>query len=289
MPTATKLTEDINSKLDKSEWDKEHEQFGISGYYSTENGSLVVTNDYYCTPILPLNRNFDLVYKAITFSLASTVIFFDAGGKKISYIQNQTELTEQTILKKDFPPNACYFAVSTRSTYADTGVKNYSNGDTVEAREGAVSDAINASKIALFIDQWNAACGEYGKYDPKNAPDPEHPFYLNTLWLTYEDAARVMRNIQRPPYNILASKNDLYYIKTNIFSASPLSTFDNPIKLNAVFAEWLSAEVINLDNGDVRYATQLWGQSTFRRCRNLREIIGPFKINDNTSTLHYFL
>ena len=212
------------------------------------------------------------------------VQFYDLERHFISYPTGLENLIgDYTIETSEFPANAIYFVVGTERG------GSYSNGPTQEAREGAVSDAINASKIALFIDQWNAACGEYGKYDPKNAPDPEHPFYLNTLWLTYEDAARVMRNIQRPPYNILASKNDLYYIKTNIFSASPLSTFDNPIKLNAVFAEWLSAEVINLDNGDVRYATQLWGQSTFRRCRNLREIIGPFKINDNTSTLHYFL
>lgn len=35
--------------------------------------------------------------------------------------------------------------------------------------------------------------------------------------------------------------------------------------------------------------TRLEGQSTFRRCYNLREIIGPFKINANTLALQSFL
>lgn len=48
-----------------------------------------------------------------------------------------------------------------------------------------------AAKMRLFIDLWNAACGKWGKYDPDNAPDPEHPFYLNELWLTYEEAVEI--------------------------------------------------------------------------------------------------
>lgn len=45
-----------------------------------------------------------------------------------------------------------------------------------------------AAKMKLFVDLWNEACGKWGKYDPDNATDPEHPFYLNELWLTYEEA-----------------------------------------------------------------------------------------------------
>ena len=43
-------------------------------------------------------------------------------------------------------------------------------------------------KKDLFIDRWNSACGQYGKYAPEDAPDAEHPFLLNGLWLTYEEA-----------------------------------------------------------------------------------------------------
>lgn len=47
------------------------------------------------------------------------------------------------------------------------------------------------AKKRLFVDLWNEACGKWGKYDPENAPDAEHPFYLNELWLTYEEAVAV--------------------------------------------------------------------------------------------------
>lgn len=58
-----------------------------------------------------------------------------------------------------------------------------------------------------FIDLFNRLCDyntypkgdrlykEYlvfGKYDPENAPDALHPFYLNKLWLTYEEAIDVV-------------------------------------------------------------------------------------------------
>lgn len=43
-------------------------------------------------------------------------------------------------------------------------------------------------KKDLFIDMWNNACSNNGSYDPDNAPDAEHPFLLNGLWMTYEEA-----------------------------------------------------------------------------------------------------
>lgn len=52
---------------------------------------------------------------------------------------------------------------------------------------GALSVAEGA-KRAVFIDLFNAAAGKWGKYDPDNAPDADHPFYLNKLWLTWEQA-----------------------------------------------------------------------------------------------------
>lgn len=55
----------------------------------------------------------------------------------------------------------------------------------------SVDEAIDKAKFALFMDIWNDACGEKGKYDPSNAPDIQHPFYLNKLWLTYEEAIEI--------------------------------------------------------------------------------------------------
>ena len=46
-------------------------------------------------------------------------------------------------------------------------------------------------KMDLFVDMWNQAWGQYGRYDPVNAPDAEHPFMGNDIWMTYEEAQRV--------------------------------------------------------------------------------------------------
>lgn len=55
----------------------------------------------------------------------------------------------------------------------------------------AVVNTIGDAKKELFIDMWNTAFGEYGKYDPENAPDKSKPFYGNELWLSYEEALAV--------------------------------------------------------------------------------------------------
>lgn len=51
-----------------------------------------------------------------------------------------------------------------------------------------LQNKITSAAEKLHQDEWNTLCGSYGKYDPENAPDAEHPYYLNKIWLTYEEA-----------------------------------------------------------------------------------------------------
>ena len=44
----------------------------------------------------------------------------------------------------------------------------------------------------VFNDMWDSAFGEYGKYDPANAPDAEHPYLGNGIWMSYEEAVQVL-------------------------------------------------------------------------------------------------
>lgn len=53
------------------------------------------------------------------------------------------------------------------------------------------SDFDRASRKA-FIDLFNHMAGANGKYDYENAPDKSKPFYLNKLWLSYEEALEVV-------------------------------------------------------------------------------------------------
>lgn len=56
----------------------------------------------------------------------------------------------------------------------------------------SLSEKIDASKRTVFDDLWKAACGEYGTVDYSHSEGDKHtPYYLNELWLTYEEAVAV--------------------------------------------------------------------------------------------------
>lgn len=126
-------------------------------------------------------------------------------GKPISAFEELTEMQGTEIIPVVDGKNKKVSA-ETLKTFAQKGVvkavkgkglssNDYTNEakqklDALPTNEKLTQDIADA-KLALFIDQWNAACGSYGKYDPVNAPDPQHPFYLNELWMTYEEAVRV--------------------------------------------------------------------------------------------------
>lgn len=180
--------EQLDTKLDKEVWDEEHEQFGNPGYYRI-NGAYGDSKDYGNSGFIVINHGYDIHYITNSGGNVSSVAFFDSNKQFLSAIQG-TPGVAQTIPSSEIPEDACFFVVS---SYIQAGI-SYSNGPTQEAREGAVSDAITASKLALFVDMWNTACGTSGKYHPVNAPDAQHPFYLNTLWLTYEEAIRIYQD-----------------------------------------------------------------------------------------------
>ena len=56
----------------------------------------------------------------------------------------------------------------------------------------AYRSELTAIAIKPFVDTWNLyAPLNDARYDPANAPDADHPFYANELWLTYEEALAV--------------------------------------------------------------------------------------------------
>ena len=189
LPTKAELDSSLGAKLDKSKWDEEHGQFTIKGYFLSKTGKVrEAAHDVSAvTPLLPLSKTYPIVLKnVLAINSAVAVCFYGATGSFISYPEGIENLNgDFTVSADKYPENACFFRVCTEKAGS-----TYTNGPTLEAREGAVSEAIQASKLALFVDEFNAAAGSNGKYDPKNAPDAEHPFYINTIWLTYEEAVK---------------------------------------------------------------------------------------------------
>lgn len=127
-------------------------------------------------------------------------------------------------------------------------------------------------KMDLFIDLWDSAWWErnrfgketiWGKYDPDNAPDAEHPFYGNKLWMTYEEAIRVLL-----AGRLKFLKESEYYkyncnIRTNL---PPERGATNSTVLNATFYDAAYIETALLRN-DVTL------KATFDGCKRLREVL----------------
>lgn len=268
------------SKLDKSDWDAQNDKFTIRGkYIYPTNGSIYSDSSYAITEFIPINRNYDIVVVAQATDNTSALALYDEshqflGGcsksrDSIGNVERNIETNTYTLHATDIPVRAAYFRCGTN---INLGSRTYSNGPTEESRTGAISNAIADSKFALFIDLYNAAfkvgVNVYGKYDPENAPDPQHPFYGNKLWMTYEEALEVL--IAGRPYN----NNDTakFYsgkpIRTNLpFLISPLSGFGEFAFVND------TVEVFRLSAGD----NNITGPYAFYRCAKLHTIIGRIK------------
>ena len=125
-------------------------------------------------------------------------------------------------------------------------------------------------KMDLFIDMWNSACGQYGKYAPEAAADAEHPFLLNGLWLTYEEAINVY-------YEPLQQPNDYSYKY-----ARKLGMRTNICTFSSAYYETISAKGIAFGNNTletIRLSSNTQGfwsnnySSAFRSCPKLKTIL----------------
>ncbi len=125
-------------------------------------------------------------------------------------------------------------------------------------------------KMDLFIDMWNSAWGSYGKYDPINAPDADHPFMGNEIWMTYEEAISVY-------YEPLQQSNEYSYkysrkqgMRTNICTFC--SVYYERIDARGIAFGNNTLEAIRLSSSDQGF----WGDnfnSSFRNCPKLKTIL----------------
>lgn len=130
-------------------------------------------------------------------------------------------------------------------------------------------------RLGGMIALWNAACGDYGAYDTSGT-DTSRPFRLNGLWLTKEEAARVL------DFGHLGSgtKTKFQNVRTNL---RPLSNGSwEGLNLKAAFVE-SGVEVVNVEDrkGEITYASALMG--AFVGCEKLREVLGIINCDSFTS------
>lgn len=134
-------------------------------------------------------------------------------------------------------------------------------------------------KKDLFVDMWVTACGKYGGYEPANAPDAEHPFKLNGIWMTYEEALTVHRESSGANYMA-----DYSHTRGKARTLYPVKTCQGAWGNTAVraFSHSLYMEVIQFEPCGYIPVTD----TTFGECLSLREILGGPLIFDGGDTLN---
>lgn len=251
--------------------EKENAQFGLSGYWTADNKGIASSTGYAHSGYLPINREYDIKVAGQGTVKVAAIALFDAQRKIIVSKAYPAQAVSTVVVGKDeIPAHAVYFMASTRADNIKAIGAYWSNGPTREAREareGAVSDAIGGSKLALFVDMWTRC------FDCQYDAGKEKPFMCNGVELTYAEAIAVY-NAPRLTYNNSAGLTNLIGgVKTVILgSASTRYVSAN------MYAEFCTTAFIKLriciDNSLV-YTSNI--KQAFYGCAYLSEILGGIR------------
>lgn len=140
-------------------------------------------------------------------------------------------------------------------------------------------------KMDLFIDMWNQAWyvngTVYGKYDPVNAPDAEHPFMGNDIWMTYEEAIEIYALY--PLCKVIFTSRQGQFAKLNVRTLPPINTdsfsatnyietfLGNPNLVAVKFITAYNYPIVNISGP----------QNMFKGCRSLKHIDGTLSFSPN--------
>lgn len=189
--------------------ENKHSQFALTGFWRPD-GTIGTDTNYYRTGLIPINKNHDITVNVSGTKNVAALAMFDAQGVCIWYRKTtdteSTVRTTITVQAADIPSNAVYFSTCTYIGYGNLAKSSWSNGDTLEARESAVSDVVQRSKELLFIDQWKSLSNLYTglttEYDVATDKFLLHWNYNNQEAkkyepkVTYEQAMAMVAGIQ---------------------------------------------------------------------------------------------
>lgn len=125
-------------------------------------------------------------------------------------------------------------------------------------------------KLDLFIDLFNAAAGAQGRYDPEHAPDKEHVFLLNGLWLTYAEAVAVYVSWHKGVYQNEALAK--FAVRTNMPFRTQWNSVLERYAQGNVTVEVLYLPMMLIGNQCMR---------AFYGCTNLRKVYGLSHLRTN--------
>lgn len=250
-------------------------QFGKVGYVNTNVGEFTNNSSYRNSWYVPINRTLPINVYGVGTPNIYAIAFFDANFNFISGIAYPANSTATTITCEaaDIPANAVYFVASTNVNHLDDSY--YTNGETIESRENATSDAIAEAKKALFIDEWNqmccngAICANVEKIGGYNSETGY--FELNGITdIDYYEALRIYQYALEYPN---PTRIDNINIRTNLIKQSILSWNDLRPNIGSLFrSPKLLTCRVSTDKYGGCFATS--AKSAFNACPVLHTVYG---------------
>lgn len=200
---------------------------------------------------------------------------------------------------------AVYPVTSTKSVFDEKGVdldtlltlqkqetenalKGYAKKTDLTGKQDALTDSLDVkvsgtalavterAKRAVFDDLWNTVWGLYGKYDPKNAPDPEHPYMGNDIWMTYEEALIVMneKDMAINPYFCTIKGRTTVPHESYRDSGHGILSYR--------FINCPNLEVLCISRGALRFTGDCFG--ALSKCPKLKKIIGQWWLHNTNAS-----
>ena len=266
-------------------------QFGKVGYVNTNIGEFTNNNGYRNSWYVPINRTLPINVYGVGTPNIYAIAFFDANFNFISGIAYPANSTVTTITCEaaDIPANAVYFVASTSLNSLNNSY--YTNGETIESRENATSDAIAEAKKALFIDEWNQMCcnGAIGNNVEKIGGYNSETGYFELNGITDIDYYEALRIYQYALEYPNPTRIDNINIRTNLIKQSTISMFDLLPNIKNLFRgdKLLTCRISNESSFACRPSV---ADSAFLHCPNLHTVYGIVDLGliSKSTTLNLF-
>lgn len=190
----------------------------------------------------------------------------------------QRPATEAAVRADEAAKNAQKIADMYAEELADKQPLLQSSDDIIPTDDGRRLSLTALAKRQVFDDMFLAAVRKYGKIDHTHIENGKPaPYYLNELWLTYEEAVVVMSagRITSP------SDADYRYVyfsgRTNL---PPNRTWVPSVHV-FTFGASQTIEVANIGNGRI-------GTNCFLNCPKLHTIIGTISVMSTSDSINCF-
>lgn len=149
-----------------------------------------------------------------------------------------------------------------------------------------MEEALSKAKLALFDDMFRTAAGIYGDIDHSHIEDGVcKPYYLNKIWLTYEEALKVM-DTSIVNLNSGIARNGLYRSQFEIKTVLPFNEYGLWKSWSGIFDRCWALKYVSCQ-GASRFELNE-ADSMFNACSSLVAVLSEIGCGSLTSVKNMF-